>query len=84
MIKGERSDLPMLLRSLTYVGRYLTSLVSFNLNVSIMEKEEIDLLKYRSEQLERNNIELVKELSFTEETLQEAQESIFHRDKKLG
>ena len=58
--------------------------MSFNLNVSIMEKEEIDLLKYRSEQLERNNIELVKELSFTEETLQEAQESIFHRDKKLG
>nr|XP_010920206.1 paramyosin-like [Elaeis guineensis] len=48
-----------------------------------MEKEEINLLKYRSEQLERNNVELMKKLDFIEEALQEAQESILHRDEEL-
>ena len=46
--------------------------------------KEIELLTYRSEQLERNDIELVKKLNFIKEALQEVQESIFHRDEELG
>ena len=64
------------------MGQCLASLVSFNLDVPMMEKEEIDLLKYWLEHLERDNIELAKELSFTEEALQEAQESILYRDEE--
>ena len=51
------------------MGRYLASLAISNLDIPMMEKEEINLLKYRSEQLERNNVELVKELNFIEEAL---------------
>ena len=50
----------------------LASLASSNLDVLTMEMEEIDLLKYRLKYLERDNTELAKELSFIEETLQEA------------
>ena len=71
------------LRSFVYVGQYLASLVSSNLDVSMMEKKEIDLLKYRLEYLERNNTELVKELNFTKDALQEAQKSILHQDEEL-
>ena len=53
------------------MGQYLASLVNSNLDVPVMKKDEMDLLKHRSEQLERNNVELVKKLSFTEEALQE-------------
>ena len=59
------------------------SLISSNLDVPTMEKEEIDLLKDRLEYLERNNTELVKKLSFTKEALQEIQESILHQDEEL-
>ena len=65
------------------VDECLASLVSFNLNVLTMEKEEINLLKYRLEQLERNNTELVKKLNFTKEALQESQELILHQDEEL-
>ena len=59
------------------------SLASSNLDIPMMEKEEIDLLKYRLEHLKKDNVELAKELSFIEEALQEAQESILHRDEEL-
>ena len=48
-----------------------------------MEKEEIDLLNYWLEHLERDNTELAKELSLTKKALQEAQESILRRDEEL-
>ena len=65
------------------VDECLASLVSFNLNILTMEKEEINLLKYQLEQLERNNTELVKKLNFTKEALQESQESILRQDEEL-
>ena len=66
-----------------HVGQCLASLVSCYFNVSAIEKEEIDLLKYRLEHLERDNTELVKKLSFTKEAFQEVQESILHCDEQL-
>ena len=65
---GEKQSVDAL-RSLVHMGQYLTSLASSNLNVPTIEKEEINLLKYRLEHLERDNTELAKELSFTEEAL---------------
>ena len=41
------------------------------------------MLKYRLEHLERDNTELTKELSFTEEALQEVQKSILYRKEEL-
>ena len=79
--RGEKRSVDIL-RSLIHVGQCLVSLTSFNLDVPTMEKE-IDLLKYRLEHLERDNTELTKELSFTEEAFQEVQESILHRDEEL-
>ena len=69
--------------ALTFFVRARQCLVNSNLDVPTMEKEKIDLLKYRLEHLEKNNTELIKELRFTKETLQEAQESILRQDKKL-
>ena len=65
------------------MGQCLASLISSNLDVPTMEKEEIDLLKYRLEHLERDNTGLDKKLSHTEEALQEPQESILHRNEEL-
>ena len=51
------------------MGQYLASLVNSNLDALIMEKEEIDLLKYRLKYLEKNNTELVKKINLTEDAL---------------
>nr|XP_019708916.1 uncharacterized protein LOC105053460 isoform X1 [Elaeis guineensis] len=80
--RGERRSADVL-RSLVHVGQCLISLINSNLSTPMMEKEKIDLLKYKLEHLEKDNAELAKELSFTEEALQEAQESILHRDEEL-
>ena len=80
--RGEKQSADAL-RSLVHIGQCLASLPSSNLSVSTMEKEEIDLLKYKLEHLEKDNVELAKKLNFIEEALQEAQESILYQDEKL-
>ena len=46
-------------------------------------REEIVLLKYQLEQVERIYTELTRVLNSSEEALQEAQETIIHHDDKI-
>nr|XP_010907555.1 ankycorbin-like [Elaeis guineensis] len=70
------------------VGNYLANFVGSTLDDPSLElmmaREEVDLLKYQSEQMENKNGELTKELDSSEEALYEAREMIDRRDKKLS
>ena len=66
---------------------YLASFTGATSDASSLElavvKEEVDLLKYQLEQVERNNSELAKELDFSEEVHREIQEIFSYRDNEL-